>query len=291
VGVVHALPSSPTSLFPKAPLDPAGVLVHTHPVPYRMLGEKRLIPTIPFHWVARESSFHPVISDFPMSHIYEDLDIVRAVRGIRPSETFQLRNYEKRYGVYWGVNMDSFPEDTTRSCFYFVRDRVMHWEFLTPQLWREYVSRGNRYGTCDYTGWQTCVLSRGKVLRYPPFWGRAEIIEASYLHADSLVHVGNMWKQEVDAQVSLSLASSQSDLDEDLVRGLSTTPEGSWLLRKGFLNHVEMSKKSYNIRAVGISQETKGFLVTVPSYQMLVSELSRWFVVRNGSFDHRGTWV
>jgi len=166
--------------LPPKPQDLRSLSVLSHPV--RRLTEEQW-PTIvsaSFHVCRIDGQFRSISSDFPVSHVYEDLPLDKCVHS--PVSSPVLRTYIRRRGYYEGSESIVYDPGAVQ-CFVEIQDKIMRWDFIGPHNWSILVAGSkDRLRELSHTdGFVGYSYSKsGNYVSYvPPSWTQEEVRKAT----------------------------------------------------------------------------------------------------------------
>lgn len=283
LGAVFLLPSVKSRVLPHAPVDPSGVLQHSHPMPTKYHELCHPVLTIPFHWSVVGGSFQPVKSDMPLPYVYEEDDITDVIRGLKDGP-FVLRHYRKEGRYHVGYTPKTVGISLSEYCFVQLKQRILRWDFIRPVRWKSFAQLHVR-ALREYfeTGLWQQVQDVDATYYIPPTWGVDELKEMTTTEFRCRLRV---WTPVEQLGKSLTVIRQMSILDPHAMQVLQSSPVGAWFVRHGFYRHFAADWHSQGRGTFhGISDETKGFEAPFHDWEILAGVLRRWFKVVDGQIE------
>jgi len=259
--------------LPPRPQDLRSLSVLSHPV--RRLTEEQW-PTIvsaSFHVCRIDGLFRSISSDFPVSHVYEDLPLDKCVHS--PVSSPVLRTYIRRRGYYEGSESIVYDPGAVQ-CFVEIQDKVMRWDFIGPHNWSILVAGSkDRLRELSHTdGFVGYSYSKsGNYVSYvPPSWTQEEVREAT---CSTRVERGT-WGWECTVVPGLEGDSFLRELSE-LV---GCDPLLSWFVDNGGWNvHFEFYPRKLGREVKGIRPWAKFFSRLCATPLAFKNDIFRSFVL------------
>jgi len=205
-----------------------------------------------FH-CSRVGGLSQIVSDFLLSHVYEDEVITKCERGVM--ELPKLRVYDLRHGYYEGSTTLRFDPDQVQ-CFVEIRSGKMVWDFISPETWHHLIRTSpdtlrHLSKTHGYVG--ISDLPGNPFSSYvPPTWGEEEVARVYKV----LKPVREPWGWRCPVMDFSRMDKFVSEVygyesDDPILRWFRTN--------LGWLKHFTFDKKKQGYQIIGLNEWSKFF--------------------------------
>jgi len=245
---------------------------YVHPVPERVEHLKSTQLSSSFHWHRSEVSLWPIDSDFPLAHVYEDLNVRHCQRGAMTLP--HVRTYVLKSGHYEG-NSSSKYDPGQIQCLVEVEGDKMIWDFIGPQTWKHLVHIGidilrSLQHTDGYLG-----IARSAGMPYisyvPPTWDSMEVSLASGLR-QPLRQSWGWCGQGDDLSREIQFVQKLRAIDPK-------TDKLVWFSRNGWKNFFSFEERKHNVRIVGTADWSSFYEGQVVSVDQFLKDVESKFVM------------
>jgi len=296
---------NPLRVFPTVPQAGRSIVTVSHPVTKR---EDRgsMITTTSFHWFIGDGAVFPIVSDFPLAHVYEDVPIRRAERGL-VSGIVELRQYEQHAGVWRGRRVGIIPASLSYILLVVMKGSVMYWDFLQPQTWHVLTMnmRDHLRLKGQEDGYVRVSSIGGTELTYvPPFWGLHDL-RAAFPASDWTRDLTGWVEQKIPIEFPLEETHTVYFLVQRLIRQYTVSEVLGYLFSRGLMTRMWLiyfdqidckhdEKCQCSIRVEGRSDLTAGYFfkgqsgeTKLEQCRRLMRDVEYYFEMKDGKVQRK----